>query len=86
MIAGAVFPGDSAGAGWTRHEFRLAVSVMRFHPSPARRLAALMFALPLLMSAADTVTPAANPDLKPVTRDRAAIAAEFKWDFSPIYP
>ncbi len=24
--------------------------------------------------------------LKPATRDRAAIAPEFKWDFSPIYP
>ena len=60
---------------------------MRFHPSPAHRLAALMFALPLVMSAAETPVPApADPDLKPATRDRAAIAAEFKWDFSPIYP
>lgn len=27
----------------------------------------------------------ASADLKPATRDRAAIPAEFKWDFSPIY-
>jgi len=39
------------------------------------------------MSAADTAASfPANPDLKPATRDRAAIAPEFKWDFSPIYP
>ena len=59
---------------------------MRSSSAPARRIAALMFALPLLMSAADTVTPAATPHLKPVTRDRAEISREFKWDFSPIYP
>lgn len=59
---------------------------MRSSSAPARRIAALMFALPLLMSAADTVTPAANPHLKPATRDRAEISREFKWDFSPIYP
>ena len=59
---------------------------MRYHSAPARRFAALMFALPLLMSAADTAAPAAKPDLKPSTRDRAAIAPEFKWDFSSIYP
>jgi oligoendopeptidase F len=59
---------------------------MRSYSAPTRRLAALMFALPLLMSAAETVTSATNPDLKPATRDRAAIAPEFKWDFSPIYP
>lgn len=29
---------------------------------------------------------AASADLKPATRDRAAIPAEFKWDFAPIYP
>jgi oligoendopeptidase F len=29
---------------------------------------------------------AALAETKPVTRDRVAIAAEFKWDFTPIYP
>ena len=46
-----------------------------------------MFALPLVMSAAETAAPApASSELKPAIRDRAAIAPEFKWDFSPIYP
>ncbi len=27
-----------------------------------------------------------SPDLKPATRERSRIAAEFKWDFSPLYP
>ena len=34
---------------------------------------------------ADTVSASLNPELKPATRERAAIAAEFKWDFAPIY-
>ncbi|TAG33184.1 MAG: oligoendopeptidase F [Verrucomicrobia bacterium] len=31
-------------------------------------------------------TGSATADLRPTTRDRAAIAPEFKWDFSAIYP
>ena len=39
------------------------------------------------MSAASVpTTPAPTDGLKPATRDRAALAAEFKWDFGPIYP
>ena len=38
--------------------------------------------------AAESASPGAGarPDLKPTTRDRAAIPDEFKWDFAPIYP
>lgn len=53
-----------------------------------RAFAALLLTAPVFMSANET-SPApayAAADLKPATRDRAAIAPEFKWDFSPIYP
>lgn len=33
-----------------------------------------------------SATPVPTAELKPATRDRAALAAEFKWDFTPIYP
>ncbi len=67
----------------------------------ARRLGAWALALPIAMSATEnTPAPAPAPaptlapvgastraaDLKPATRERALIEAEFKWDFVAIYP
>ena len=51
-----------------------------------RITAAVFMALPLFsipMSATPAISPA---ELKPATRDRAAIAPEFKWNFAAIYP
>jgi oligoendopeptidase F len=52
---------------------------------PAPALAACLITVFPSMSA-HAATPVENPDLKPATRDRAAIPAEFRWDFSAIYP
>jgi oligoendopeptidase F len=44
-------------------------------------------ARPLLLATASLfVMPLALADTKPATRNRAEISADYKWDFSPIYP
>ncbi len=66
----------------------------RFFPAPRDRaagrplptLAALLLALSTMSAASAPTSHAPTDGLKPATRDRAALAAEFKWDFSPIYP
>lgn len=52
---------------------------MKLHP-PTILLTALMGALPLLTGAS------AFAAAKPETRVRAEIAAQYRWDFAPIYP
>ncbi len=50
---------------------------------PARPFSALLLAT---FSMSVSAAPVSSAELKPATRDRAALAAEFKWDFAPIYP